>query len=133
MPLFLDSFSHFEVLVISLCSVWVRVRVRAKVELLTFQPVFVVCVASRVHYSYIPSPPLPGITSRVAGSWLHRSVCPKDVSGRFPSNVPNAQERKICLVNHKLILPAEQGPFIAKQRVLAGHFHWGESTVIPGC
>eukprot|EP00903_Cladosiphon_okamuranus_P019616 g18040.t1 len=35
------------------------------------------------------------------------------------------QQRKICLVNHKLIFPDVQGDFIAKQRVIAGHFRWG--------
>lgn len=36
------------------------------------------------------------------------------------------QERKICLANHKLIYPEIQGEFVANQRVLAGHFRWGE-------
>eukprot|EP00752_Nemacystus_decipiens_P017561 g15736.t2 len=35
------------------------------------------------------------------------------------------RENKICLVNHKLIFPDVQGDFIAKQRVIAGHFRWG--------
>lgn len=37
------------------------------------------------------------------------------------------QQRKICLVNHKIIFPEIQAEFIAKQRVLAGHFQWGKS------
>lgn len=36
------------------------------------------------------------------------------------------QQNKICLVNHKLIFPDVQGDFIAKQRVIAGHFRWGK-------
>lgn len=38
------------------------------------------------------------------------------------------QQRKICLVNHKIIFPEVQAEFIANQRVLAGHFQWGESS-----
>ncbi|CAM9823103.1 unnamed protein product [Ectocarpus sp. 12 AP-2014] len=35
------------------------------------------------------------------------------------------KERKVCLLNHKLIFPEQQGEFIARQKVLAGHFRWG--------
>lgn len=42
--------------------------------------------------------------------------------------LPPLKERKICLVNHKVIFPEIQGTFIAEQRVIAGHFRWGESS-----
>lgn len=40
------------------------------------------------------------------------------------------QKRKICLVKHRLIYPEIQAEFIAKQRVIAGHFRWGELSCV---
>lgn len=48
----------------------------------------------------------------------------EDICVAWPNNAP--QERKICLVNRKVIFPEIQGKFIAEQRVIAGHFQWGE-------
>lgn len=38
-----------------------------------------------------------------------------------------AQEEKLCLNHHDLLDVGIQGDFIAKQKVLAGHFIWGEA------
>lgn len=53
-------------------------------------------------------------------------MIPYEFASYFHVIVCAPQQNKICLVNHKLIFPDVQGGFIAKQRVIAGHFRWGK-------
>ncbi|CAM9243072.1 unnamed protein product [Ascophyllum nodosum] len=56
-------------------------------------------------------------------SWAERENLPCATVATCKSL--SLQEKKICLVNQKVIFPEVQGKFIAEQRVIAGHFRWG--------